>query len=401
MIKENNMQVPKLRFKEFNDEWNLNKLKDFSNRVTRKNKDNLSKLPLTISAQDGLVDQISFFNKTVASKDLSGYYLLYNGDFAYNKSYSNGYPWGTIKRLDKYDMGVLSTLYICFKPNSTINSNFLVQLFNSTVWYSGISEIAVEGARNHGLLNISVSDFFETIYKIPSLEEQTKIANFLSLIDRKIELQEKLVENLKLYKKGLLKKVFSNNLGWKTQKLGDICDTITKGTTPFNFESSGVNFIRVECINNFEIDIKKCLYISNKTHINDLKRSILKENDLLFAIAGSIGKCGIVKKEYLPCNTNQALAIIRLKKNQNPYYILLIINSSKMKKYIYENISIGAQPNLNLEQIGNFEIPIPPIEEQNKIANLFTSLDKKIELETKKLQDLKTYKKGLLQKMFI
>ena len=105
------MQIPKLRFKEFTNEWNLNKLKDFSNRVTRKNKDNLSKLPLTISAQDGLVDQISFFNKTVASKDLSGYYLLYNGDFAYNKSYSNGYPWGTIKRLDKYDMGVLSTLW--------------------------------------------------------------------------------------------------------------------------------------------------------------------------------------------------------------------------------------------------------------------------------------------------
>ena len=136
-------------------------------------------------------------------------------------------------------------LYICFKPNSTINSNFLVQLFNSTVWYSGISEIAVEGARNHGLLNISVSDFFETIYKIPSIEEQTKIANFLSLIDRKIELQEKLVENLKLYKKGLLQKVFSNNHGWKSAKLGDLGNTYTglSGKSKEDFKNGNSKFI--------------------------------------------------------------------------------------------------------------------------------------------------------------
>ncbi|MGD1370324.1 restriction endonuclease subunit S, partial [Enterococcus faecium] len=107
---------PEIRFPEFTDEWEQRKLGEVATRVTRKNKKLESTLPLTISAQFGLVDQNTFFNKQIASKDVSGYYLLKKGEFAYNKSYSNGYPWGAVKRLDKYDMGVLSTLYICFRP---------------------------------------------------------------------------------------------------------------------------------------------------------------------------------------------------------------------------------------------------------------------------------------------
>ena len=123
--------VPNLRFN--NDPYKEYNLYEFATRITRKNKDNVSNLPLTISAQYGLVDQVSFFNKTVASKDMSGYYLLKNGEFAYNKSYSNDYPWGAIKRLDLYDMGCLSTLYICFKTNDNIvNSNYLVHYFESS-----------------------------------------------------------------------------------------------------------------------------------------------------------------------------------------------------------------------------------------------------------------------------
>ena len=106
------VNVPKLRFPGFEGEWRSEKLSDFSERVTRKNTNNETSLPLTISSKDGLVDQISYFNKTVASKDMSGYYLLKNGEFAYNKSYSVGFDFGSIKRLDHYPMGALSTLYM-------------------------------------------------------------------------------------------------------------------------------------------------------------------------------------------------------------------------------------------------------------------------------------------------
>ena len=113
---------PKLRFPGFDEPWKAEKLSDFAERVTRKNTNNETSLPLTISSKDGLVDQISYFNKTVASKDMSGYYLLKNGEYAYNKSYSVGYDFGSVKRLDRYDMGALSTLYISRLGRKTASS---------------------------------------------------------------------------------------------------------------------------------------------------------------------------------------------------------------------------------------------------------------------------------------
>ncbi|HFI0780925.1 TPA: restriction endonuclease subunit S, partial [Streptococcus suis] len=159
-MKTNN-NIPACRFRGFEDDWKEVKLREVSKRVTRKNKELISNLPLTISAQYGLVDQEEFFNKQVASKDVSNYYLVKNGEFAYNKSYSNGYPWGAIKRLDRYEMGVLSTLYIVFKPTSLICSDYLVSYYDTSNWYKEVSMIAAEGARNHGLLNIAPNDFFE------------------------------------------------------------------------------------------------------------------------------------------------------------------------------------------------------------------------------------------------
>ena len=193
-----------MRFPEFTDEWKESVLSDFVERVKRKNKNNLCKLPLTISAQYGLVDQISFFNKVIASENMSNYYLLHKGDFAYNKSYSSEYPWGAIKRLDCYEQGTLSSLYICFKPYSHVSSDFLTHYFETSKWHQGISEIAVEGARNHGLLNVGIQDFFETRHCLPqSLLEQEKIAKFLNLIEERIATQNKIIEKLQSLIKGL------------------------------------------------------------------------------------------------------------------------------------------------------------------------------------------------------
>ena len=136
---------PKLRFPGFDEPWRAEKLSDFAERVTRKNSNNETDLPLTISSKDGLVDQISYFNKTVASKDMSGYYLLRNGEYAYNKSYSVGYDFGSIKRLDRYPMGALSTLYICFALKKH-DTDFIKVYFDSLKWYKEIYMISAEGA---------------------------------------------------------------------------------------------------------------------------------------------------------------------------------------------------------------------------------------------------------------
>lgn len=188
--------------------WEQRKLNEISERVTRKNTNLESTLPLTISAQDGLIDQNSFFDKTVASKDVSGYYLVKNGDFAYNKSYSNGYPLGAIKRLDRYDKGVLSTLYIVFKPTK-VDSQFLVSYYDSTVWYPEIIKNAAEGARNHGLLNISPSDFFNSELLIPaSSKEQQSIGNVLKQLASLVAANQQKLNQLKQLKKYLMQNMF-------------------------------------------------------------------------------------------------------------------------------------------------------------------------------------------------
>ena len=200
---------------------------DFTERVKRKNKHNLSKLPLTISAKYGLVDQITFFNKIVASTDMSNYYLLKKGEFAYNKSYSNDYPWGAIKRLDNYEQGVLSALYICFATQDNVESDFILQYFESPKWHRSVSEIAVEGARNHGLLNISVQDFFQTYHYVPKeKKEQTKIATLLHLIDERISTQNKIIDKLQSLIKGIRDDVFGKlrkSVGFNAM----ICDVLS------------------------------------------------------------------------------------------------------------------------------------------------------------------------------
>ena len=174
--------------------WEQRKLGELVDRVVRKNSNNESSLPLTISAQYGLVDQITYFNNRVASRDVSNYYLVMNGEFAYNKSTSDGFPFGAVKRLDLYEKGVLSTLYIVFgiKNTEETNSDFLTVFFDTDRWHKGVAERAAEGARNHGLLNISADDFFDIDLYVPKLEkEQAAIGAYMRSLDNLITLHQR------------------------------------------------------------------------------------------------------------------------------------------------------------------------------------------------------------------
>lgn len=224
------MVAPKLRFKADNGSefpaWEKKTLGDIVERVTRKNRDNQTDVPLTISSLDGLVDQRDYFKKTVASKDMSGYFLLQNGEFAYNKSYSVGFDYGSIKRLDKCPCGALSTLYICFglKPNVDIDSDYLTHYFDSQKWNSEVAAICAEGARNHGLLNVSTSDFFDINIMSPSLPEQRKIADLLSAVDAVIAAQQTEVDAWEQRKKGVMQKLFSQEVRFRADDGSDFPD---------------------------------------------------------------------------------------------------------------------------------------------------------------------------------
>lgn len=201
----------KRRFPEFQgEEWKEVRFDQVFQRVRRKNTVG-NENTLTISGQDGLVSQQEYFNKRVAAADLSGYTLLVGGDFAYNKSYSSGYPMGAIKMLPDGQSGVVSSLYLCFviENAEAHDREFFRHFFEAGCFNREIYKIAQEGARNHGLLNVSVHDFFKTKLVVPSLAEQVKIAETLNLAELDEERQQRALTKLRSEKKALMQQLLT------------------------------------------------------------------------------------------------------------------------------------------------------------------------------------------------
>jgi type I restriction enzyme, S subunit len=168
------------RLPAFSGDWRWVKFSDVFERVREKNESGNTNV-LTISAQDGLISQTEYFNKSVASEDVHGYTLLRRGDFAYNKSYSDGYPFGAFKALYRYDYGIVSSLYICFRLKTDHHDHsFFRHYLEAGLFNREVASIAQEGARNHGLLNVSVVDFFDTSLHAPTHEEQLAIAQVIN-----------------------------------------------------------------------------------------------------------------------------------------------------------------------------------------------------------------------------
>lgn len=248
---------------------------------------------------------------------------------------------------------------------------------------------------------------------IPPIQEQTKIGSFLATIDALISETEKELEAYREQKRGMLQKMFPKKGekvpeirfpeftgDWEQRKLKDISSLITKGTTPKDKSGTGeVNFIKVENINDFSGDITGTSKISLEEHQGYLKRSQLQEGDILFSIAGTLGRVTSVNKAILPANTNQALSIIRLKEG-NLEYVKTCLKGNVVADFIRRNPTIGAQPNLSLEQVSNLEIEMPSEAEQKKIGEYFSNLDHLITLHQCELDRLLELKKGFMQKMF-
>lgn len=202
----------KHRLKGFSTPWHEVRLRDIAEKITRKNLNQYTNV-VTISAQNGFILQQQFFSKSVVGEDLSSYNLLKCGEFGYNRSYSKGFPMGAIKRLDLFNVAPVSSLYICFSVNEYIDSNFMVNYFDAGLQNYELYKVAQEGARNHGLLNISLHDFFNIKLYIPSdIAEQKAIAEILSKADEEIELLNKKLEAFKQEKKALMQQLLTGKI---------------------------------------------------------------------------------------------------------------------------------------------------------------------------------------------
>ena len=379
------MAKPKIRFKGYTDDWEQRKLEDLVDRVTRKNQDLVSELPLTISAQYGLIDQNEFFDKRVASKDVSGYYLIENGEFAYNKSTSTDAPWGAVKRLDRYENGVLSTLYIVFgiKKNNPVDSDFLVSYYSTNLWHKGIHEIAAEGARNHGLLNIAPADFFETELTIPQdIEEQKKIGKYFEELERLITLHQ--------CKCRVLPKLLYND--WEQRKLGETCklngrigfrgyterDIVTKeagGVLTFSPTNIVNNKLTMECKNT---------YITREKY-DESPEIKIANGDILFVKTGStLGKSALVTGLKEDASINPQIVVVRVEKDSEIFMSNVLITHGIMKQVAAVKIG-GAVPTMTETELKNLTYFAPvKKEEQKKIGDYFTNLDHFITLHQRK-----------------
>ena len=404
--------TPKIRFKGFTDDWEQRKLEEIVERVTRKNQDLVSELPLTISAQYGLIDQNEFFDKRVASKDVSGYYLIYNGEFAYNKSTSTDAPWGAIKRLDKYENGVLSTLYIVFKIRNEeeVNSDFLVTYYDTSNWHKDIQAIAAEGARNHGLLNIAPADFFRTELMMPQdIDEQKKIGDYFKSLNDLITLHQRKCDETKKLKKYMLQKMFPQKNekkpeirfagftdDWEQRKLGDLVEkyedpveTPTEGYMRLGIRSHAKgtfhNYVEkgkeLETAKMFRVAADK--FIVNITFGWEHAVAITDEND-----AGKL-----VSHRFPQYSFNEGMV---------PKFFRYLILDENFKHHLELSSPGGAGRNrvLKLNEMLEYKMSFPSEEEQKKIASYFDNLDNLITLHQRKCDEIKEVKKFMLQNMF-
>ena len=393
---------PKLRFPGFDDPWKAEKLSDFAERVTRKNSNNETSLPLTISSKDGLVDQISYFNKTVASKDMSGYYLLKNGEYAYNKSYSVGYDFGSVKRLDRYDMGALSTLYICFALKKH-DSDFIKAYFDSLKWYREIYMISAEGARNHGLLNVPTDEFFDAKHYIPQdLAEQRKIANFMIALERRIEAQQSLVDNLKKYKRGLLNKVFSNTDEkiYPTVYLSEVADFLQGLTySPSDVANAGHLVLRSSNIQNGTLSFDDCVYV-DKSIPESLQ---VKCADVIMCVRNGskslVGKTALIPIDMPKTTWGAFMMIVRSKLNDT--YIFHYLNSQMFFSQVFKDTGTATINQITKGILNECRLPLPPVEERKKISKMLSTFDAKIYNAERTLYALMETRKALLQQLFI
>lgn len=406
--------APAIRFKGFSDAWEQRKLGELVDRVVRKNINNESTLPLTISAQYGLVDQITYFNNRVASRDVSNYYLVLNGEFAYNKSTSDGYPFGAVKRLDLYEKGVLSTLYIVFAPKKEqqIDSDYLTVFFDTDRWHKGVAERAAEGARNHGLLNISAEDFFDIDLSVPKdIVEQKQIGAFIRQLDHLITLHQRKFEKLTNVKKSMLEKMFPQNGSsypeirfegftdpWEQRKVGDLLIERNQ-QAPMSDEYPLMAFIANEGV------APKGERYDRSALVTDTVNKLYKKTE---------------KGDFIYSSNNLETGSIGLNKYGkaciSPVYSIFeptgIADSDFLGRRLVRKDFINAmvkwrqgviygQWRIHESDFLKIEITVPSVEEQRKIGTNLDQLDHLITLHQRELEKLQNIKKSMLEKMFV
>lgn len=391
------MNVPKLRFKEFDGEWEAKKLEEISEKLTRKNKELKVTNVISNSASQGLVSQRAYFEKDIANKDnIDGYYIISKGDFVYNPRISKEAPYGPISIYHDNEDGIVSPLYTCFRIlKESAFPIYIYYFFKSTSWHKYIYKNGDSGAR-HDRVSIKDATFFKLPVKLSTLEEQKKIGTFFEVMDKKIQLQQQKIDLLQEQKKGFLQKLLPeiNELipkkrfegfkdSWSICKIKEICKISTgKGNTQDKVEGGIYPF-----------------YVRSAT----IERSndFLYDQEAVLTIGDGVGTGKVF--HYVNGKYNLHQRVYRMYNFENTvlakyFYYYFSENFYRRVMAMTAKTSVDS---VRMDMIAEMDIKYPSLLEQKRIIEFFNKLDNNIKLHEKKLEILQQQKQGFMQQMFI
>lgn len=402
--------VPKLRFKGFEDEWKSEVLGRFIKERVEKTESN-GEYPLySLTIEEGVVPKSERYEREFLVKKDGNFKVVYKNDFVYNPM---NLRFGALAVYKGDSPVVVSGYYNIFNFNNE-NSNFWINYLKTSrmmYLYNTIATGSLEEKKR-----VHYSQFKDLNLKIPSLEEQTKIATFLSNVDNIIEEQEGKVKDLEQYKKGMMQKIFKQEVRfrddnggeypeWEEKKLGEIDAKLTRG--PFG-SALKKEFMISKCENSYKVYEQKHAirkncdigeYYIDKEKYDELKRFEVRPGDFIMSCSGTIGEIFKIPINAEKGIINQALLKIELGNCIDENYFLYCFRKN------LDNLETKGSGIKNITSVKflkeEFLMNIPCLEEQTKIANFLSNIDNIIEEENKKLEDLKLWKKGLLQQMFV
>lgn len=406
------MAAPKLRFHDEQGreypEWETKKIGDYFKVKDIKTIDSKETPLMAFVANKGIAPKGKRYDRSALVKTANKQYKRTDyGDFIYS---SNNLDVGSIG-LNLYGTAAISPVYEIFESKMKMNLqciNTLIQrpknLYNVLRFRQGVI---------YGQLRIHPDDFLKVTCSFPSLPEQEKISNFLTTVDHQIEIQSQRVEAMKTRKKGLLQKIFSQEIrfkddqgknypAWEGKYLSDIAsfhsgltytpgDVVDRENGILVFRSSNVQGGRICYSDN--VYVNKKLKESNYVKIHDIVVCVRNGSKSL------VGKNALITENDLNATWGAFMTVIRAK--ENPGFIHQYLNSDYFKKEMYKDSGTATINQITTAMLNNCKLLVPSLPEQQKIADFLTAVDHQIEVEEKRLETMKTIKKGLLQQMFI
>lgn len=376
------------------------RLGDVAQRVTERNRMSILNV-LTISATRGLVPQDGYFSRRIASQDLRPYYLLRQGDFAYNKSYSGGYPVGVIRRLNGSDSGVVSPLYICFRPvDRVFDSRFAMHYFSSGMIDEYLQWVAKEGARSHGLLNVGLDEFYAAPLALPPLDEQRMIASILDTLDAQIDDETLILAKMRAVKMAVYASEFDQYSGsW--HRLGDVAQ-VRNGTTPSRvrndyWNGGSVPWLASGKVNDYRVTTPSELVTERAASECNLR--ILPGGSVVVGMIGQGKTRGMAARLDIAAAINQNLAgVVPGPRLLGAYLHHYLVHS-------YQELRSGGrgsnQDALNTSIVSGFMVPVPTLDEQSRVAKALDLLDQQINDEEAVVEKLVGLKQGLAHDLLV